>query len=100
MVMMHLLSLMRELEGRVSVAHYDHGWRPESEQDAIFVMEEAARYGFSCHLGRPEQRPAADEQTEEQARKVRYNFLTETARKHGCEVLLTAHHADDQVPES
>lgn len=98
---MVLMTLLREVQQesstKVTVAHYDHGWRDESEQDAIFVMEESARMGFSCILGRPEAPPTDAEKTEANAREQRYLFLTKTARKHNCDSVLTAHTADDQV---
>ena len=98
MVLMTLLrEVQQEFSTKVAVAHYDHGWRPDSEQDAIFVMEESARMGFSCILGRPETSPTDAEKTEANAREQRYQFLTKTARKHNCDSVLTAHTADDQV---
>lgn len=97
-VLMGLLAEIRdEMSLEVVVGHFDHQWRPESEQDAIFVMEEAARYGFSCHLGRPEHPPTDTERNEATAREQRYEFLLETALKQNCSVILTAHTADDQV---
>lgn len=98
MTLMALLKgLQSELSHSIIVAHYDHGWRAESEQDAIFVMEEAARMGFSCILGRPERPPTDSEKTESIAREQRYQFLTRTAQEHNCGTVLTAHTADDQV---
>ena len=81
----------------IVVAHYYHQWRPESEQDAIFVMEEAAEHGFSCQLGRSEIPPIDSEKTESLAREQRYEFLRKTALKQKCPIILMAHTADDQV---
>lgn len=98
MVLMTLANrLSEEFAGPVVVAHYDHGWRPDSEQDAIFVMEQAAWAGFPCLLGRPEKPPAESEKTESYARQQRYEFLIETAREQNCQFVVTAHTADDQV---
>ncbi len=98
MVLMTLLrDVQQEFSTKVTVAHYDHGWRANSEQDAIFVMEESARMGFSCVLGRPEAPPTDAKKTETNARTQRYQFLLETAREHRCDSVLTAHTADDQV---
>ncbi|MBD3675487.1 MAG: tRNA lysidine(34) synthetase TilS [Planctomycetaceae bacterium] len=97
-VLMALLAHIREeMSLEIVIAHYDHQWRPESERDAIFVMEEAARYGFSCLLGRPEHLPEEAEKNEATAREQRYEFLLQTALMQGCPVVLTAHTADDQV---
>lgn len=98
MVLMTLTNRLREsIAGPIAVAHYDHGWRPDSEQDAIFVMEQAAWAGFPCVLGRPESPPAESERSESFARQQRYQFLCQTAREQNCQFVLTAHTADDQV---
>lgn len=98
MVLMALANRLRaSFEGPLVVAHYDHGWRPESEQDAVFVMEQAAWAGFPCVLGRPEESPQASEKTESIARQRRYDFLIRTAREQNCRFVVTAHTADDQV---
>lgn len=98
MVLMALVNRFREsFSGPSVVAHYDHGWRPESEQDAIFVMEQAAWAGFPCVLGRPEKPLEERKKTELIARYQRYEFLIRTAREQNCRFVITAHTADDQV---
>lgn len=98
MVLMALARRFRETFARpVAVAHYDHCWRPDSEQDAIFVMEQSAWAGFPCILGRPEQSLAEKEKTETIARQQRYDFLIRTSREQNCRFVVTAHTADDQV---
>ncbi|CAB4244655.1 tRNA(Ile)-lysidine synthase [Methylacidimicrobium sp. AP8] len=79
---------------RPTVVHFDHGWRPESVEDAVFVRELAASYGLE-YL---EERSApADAATETSARKRRYEFFARAAQISGVHDLALAHHADDQV---
>src|SRR5881296_2631278 len=51
-----LLSILRELLPVVplhlTVAHFDHGWRTDSEKDRDFVASMAATWGFDFHTAR------------------------------------------------
>lgn len=76
---------------RLIVAHFDHGIRPESADDAIFVAELAKKYGLLFETKREELGAGA---SEELARDRRYAFLREVAAKHDAKI-MTAHHADD-----
>jgi tRNA(Ile)-lysidine synthase len=98
MVLMALANRLRGIfTGPLVVAHFDHGWRPESEQDAIFVMEQAAWAGFPCELGRPQTSLEEQTKTESIARQQRYDFLIRTAKEQNCQFVAAAHTADDQV---
>lgn len=79
---------------KLTVAHFDHGIRPDSSQDLEFVANLAGSYhlGFMSaqgHLG-----PGASEAL---ARKARYEFLLETVSCTGSNALITAHHLDDRM---
>lgn len=97
--MLHACARIADEPGRLEVAHFNHQWRgPASDADEKFVAETAARLGLSLHLGR-----AADfggdllSQSEQTARSLRYQFLTQTAYRTGASYVLTAHTASDQV---
>jgi tRNA(Ile)-lysidine synthase len=76
------------------VAHLDHGIHPDSTQVAERVRRLASSYGLPCEVGRLGLGPGAGET---EARAQRYAWL-ETARvRLGGDLILTAHHADDQV---
>jgi tRNA(Ile)-lysidine synthase len=75
------------------VAHFDHGIRDESGDDATFVRQLAADYGLPFETKREELGVSA---SEELARGRRYAFLREVATKHSAKI-MTAHHADDVV---
>ena len=84
------------------VAHLDHGLRPESRQDALWVKQLAKGKKFKVAAGRVDLKlksksPKSPENLEQAARKARYDFLLKTATKHKSEYVLTAHTADDQA---
>lgn len=79
--------------GTFIVAHFDHGIRPDSAADAVFVRELAEHYGLAFETAREELGVSA---SEELARDRRYVFLRSVAKKHNARI-VTAHHADDIV---
>jgi tRNA(Ile)-lysidine synthase len=101
---MALLHLVAEAAGRYgwqpSVAHLDHGLRPESAEDAAFVADQAADLALPYHAG------SADvdalrrngESPESAARRIRYRFLQQVRGSAGNRArIVTAHTADDQA---
>ena len=73
------------------VAHFNHGIRPNSTEDQMFVQKLAEKYGLefvtkSARLGQ-----GASEAT---ARQARYEFLFDVCEKYQGK-LYTAHHQDD-----
>ncbi len=85
--------LVQRGEDKLVVAHFDHGIRVESAQDAQFVRQLAARYDLPFETKREELGAAT---SEEQARERRYAFLDDIARKYDAR-LATAHHQDDLI---
>lgn len=85
--------LAREGGHDLTVAHFDHGIRPDSAWDARFVGVLAKKYGLPFVARREELGAAA---SEELARTRRYAFLRGEARKRGA-AIATAHHADDII---
>lgn len=75
------------------VAHFDHGVRQDSADDAVFVRQLAQKYQLPFEVRREELGKGV---SEEVARVRRYTFLREMARKHDAKI-VTAHHADDVV---
>ena len=81
----------------IVVAHFDHGTRPSSSDDAEFVRQACERYGVEFILGRAELGPDA---SEEEARISRYEFFASVIADLGgprAAVLWTAHHANDLI---
>lgn len=92
MVLLDMMAKKMPPEG-VVVAHFDHGMRPDSRDDALFVADAAARYGLDFEMRREE---LGAKTSEEVARARRYEFLWGVAKKHHA-TLVTAHHLDDLV---
>lgn len=75
------------------VAHFDHGIREDSADDAHFVQELAGKYG---HHFVSEREELGAEASEALARRQRYAFLRKVANEYGASI-VTAHHLDDLV---
>ena len=83
--------LAKSGEHEIIVAHFDHGIRDDSAEDARFVAELAKQYGVPFIMKREELGANA---SEELARTRRYAFLREVATKHDA-TIATAHHMND-----
>jgi tRNA(Ile)-lysidine synthase len=82
---------------KLHVATFDHGWRAESADDALFVQEMAAQLSLDCAIGRMITSDKMPLGREAAARTARYDFLAQVAHAQGADTIVTAHHADDQV---
>lgn len=85
--------LAKNSDHELIVAHFDHGIRPDSANDAAFVAALCQRYGVRSVTERAELGPNA---SEEQARLERYAFLRNVAAEYTA-TIATAHHQDDMV---
>ncbi len=98
----HLLRKQAERDGfSLSVAHFDHGIRGEdSRRDAAFCRELAETHQCPFYTEQGEI-PRVARQThrglEEVAREARYAFFDRVMRENRIPILVTAHHADDQL---
>ena len=93
-----LLSILRQILPVVplhlTVAHFDHGWRTDSEKDRDFVASMAATWGFAFHTARA---ATGTPHTENAARTARYAFLRQTATQTSSTAIALGHTLDDQV---
>ena len=77
------------------LAHIDHGWRPESAQEAELLQVMANRIGLPFHLIRiPAERLKGN--LEAVCREERLNFFNSLSLKYHFQAVLLAHHSDDQ----
>jgi len=90
-VLLHMLKQQPDLE--LIVAHFDHGIRDDSAEDARFGEELAGSYGLAFETRREE---LGKQASEELARDRRYAFLRTIADKYKAR-LVTAHHSDDAI---
>ena len=86
----------KKLNLRFIIAHFNHNLRgTESEKDAQLVVSLTSEFGLELALGSGN--IARDGNLEQNARRARYEFLTETAQNvHACGI-LTAHTMNDQA---
>jgi len=95
-----LLHCLTENGYQVTAAHFNHHLRPNADQEAGFVQRFAENLNIPFVVGGEDiSRYAAEnsQSIEEAARNRRYLFLFETARSRNCDLVCTAHHADDQL---
>jgi tRNA(Ile)-lysidine synthase len=95
-----LLRVVHPLAGplglRLSVAYLDHGVRgEEARADAAFVSALAGSLGLPFVLGA--WRPTRSGHFESDARRARYEWLTEVAHVQGASVIAIGHTSDDQA---
>jgi tRNA(Ile)-lysidine synthase len=94
---MAMLHLLLELRGRYELqlyaAHFDHGVRSSSGDEAKRVRDWSMGAGVRCELGRAE----GLHHGHAALREARYDFLSATARRLGANRIALAHHADDQI---
>ncbi len=96
-----LRSLRDELDIRLHVAHLNHQLRgPDSEEDAEFVTALAREWKLPATIETRDIGAYAHAQhlsIEELARRARYAFLAEVARRESAPAVAVAHNRDDQV---
>jgi tRNA(Ile)-lysidine synthase len=74
----------------------DHGLRAEAAGEVAFVLAEAAKLGLPARALRWEgEKPVTG--VSEAARSARYRLIGDAMRRDGADVLVTAHHLDDQA---
>ncbi|NLO90168.1 MAG: tRNA lysidine(34) synthetase TilS [Clostridia bacterium] len=93
--------LKEEYEITLHIAHLNHMLRgEEAERDARFASTFAQKLGIHCTVGRADAAQLAEKEKlslEEAARKVRYEFLANTAEKVGAAKIAVGHNADDRA---
>ncbi len=92
MVLLDLVAALPQ-PWQFTVAHADHGMRPDSKADYALVKQKSADYGLpfestNLNLG---------EASEDAARRARYGFLKTVCVSTGASGIMTAHHADDRL---
>ncbi|MBF2052378.1 MAG: tRNA lysidine(34) synthetase TilS [Candidatus Sericytochromatia bacterium] len=86
---------------QLTIAHLDHGLRPESAADACWLHDfcQTARLAFYSERVEVRQQQALSAQSslEAVARELRYDWLGSLASQCGAHAVLTAHTASDQL---
>lgn len=96
-----LLSFKKRYNLSFFIAHFDHMLRgKESDEDVNFVKNLAQELGLPCEVKSSNLTKIARKEhltLEDAARKYRYKFFLETARKFKTNKIALGHNADDQV---
>lgn len=96
-----LFSLLKKFQPmfcwKLALAHVNHQLRPESVQEANFIKNEAQKDQFDYFETVWEEGIHLTSGIEEKARLFRYSFLTALMKKYSFDILMTAHHGDDQI---
>jgi tRNA(Ile)-lysidine synthase len=95
--LLHAASLLQR-RGLIEVFafHVHHGLADDADQWLAHCADRAAALGVAFDADRVA--PARQGVSiEAEARRLRYAALVRLCRKHACDALLTAHHADDQA---
>jgi tRNA(Ile)-lysidine synthase len=98
-----LLSILKKLEYSygltIIAAHLDHGWRVQSEQDAVFCKELAGNLGvqfIQSHAERIKSTKPYNGSKEEQGRILRRQFFESLAIEVNANAIALGHHQNDQ----
>jgi len=99
--LLHLLAQLRAAwDLTLHIAHLDHRLRAASADDAEFVRALGTRWNISTTVEAKDVAAACAREgwsLEEGARRVRYAFLLDVARRCEADTIATAHTADDQA---
>ncbi len=100
--LLHLLAEEGKKNGfAVHAAHFHHGIRgEEADRDAEFCKKIAKKYGVPFYLKKADIPSLAKKNgngIEAEAREQRYTFFEKIMRENDIPILVTAHHAEDQV---
>lgn len=96
MVLVHDWLAGRRTGPSVNVYSVDHGLRPEARDEARFVVSAAKRLGFAARALTWEG-PKPESGVEARARAARYRLIAGAMAEDSAQVLVTAHHMDDQA---
>ena len=101
MVLLHSLHhLAEQFNWRLVAAHFNHRLRGNASiADQRLVEKVARQIRLACLTGhwKKDQKLIKKYGLEMAARQARHEFLAQTAKKHRCRIIATAHHLDDQA---
>lgn len=93
MALFHSLLL---LNIKFGVAHVNHGWRTESEEESAILEKMAKEKNIPFHLKVLDPKRCKGN-LEAACREERYLFFRQLCQEEGYQALLTGHHADDRA---
>ena len=97
MIMLHMLmKFSAKFNKEIYAITIDHNLRATSKQDAEFVYDYCAQNNVKCEILTWEHDNNLSN-IQANAREARYSLMTDFCKKNDIDILLTAHHADDQI---
>lgn len=81
---------------KFSVAHVDHGWRPESSKEASSLKDLAKKHCLPFHLKVLKKEPHSNN-LEARCRELRISFFNELNISYDYQAVILGHHFDDQA---
>lgn len=99
MCLAHLLwRLSKQGGARVHIAHVNHQLRGQAaREDAAFVRQWSEEHGLECTVVEIDLKHQGGKSMQELAREERYRALVDVCVRWGASILVTGHHAGDQV---
>ena len=96
MALLYLMNKLRkELDLFLVCAHVDHNVRVESEDERKFLEKFCESEGIYFKYMKIE--TYGDDNFENEARTIRYNYFDKLVKEYNAKFLLTAHHGDDLI---
>ena len=92
-----LLAAQELWPGQVVALHVHHGLQAAADAFETTARTTCDRLGVPLHLAHVRATPARGQSPEDAARLHRYRALADLARSAGADLVLLAHHADDQA---
>ncbi len=90
-----LLKIRQKYKLLLIVAHVNHNVRVESIEEALYIKEYCVKNSILFETMTIEE--YGDDNFENEARNIRYNFFENIVYKYNANYLMTAHHGDDLV---
>ncbi len=90
-----LLKIREKYSLSLIVAHVNHNVRVESIDEALYIKDYCVKNSILFETMTIEK--YGDDNFENEARNIRYNFFENVVYKYGANYLMTAHHGDDLV---
>jgi tRNA(Ile)-lysidine synthase len=87
-----LHAVAKRMQLRIALAHVNHGLRASAWQDECVVLQIAAGFALPLEVSALQ----GSERDEQHLRAARYDALLEAALRQSADVVVTAHHAEDQ----
>lgn len=92
-----LLEYQKQYPLSFGLAHVDHGWRPESQQEANLNAKLAKTFDLPFHLKTLHPENSKTGNLEAICREKRLNFFAELCGEFNYQGVMLAHQADDQA---